>query len=162
MAWLTNARVLWMLALFQVLIWIGFVSIMKVYDFLLIDEMWNPDEIAAHISALSEQQKRAHIWTTATLDVLYPIVYGCFFVGMSWRFFGRPGRWLAVPGIATVPFDLTEGVIQIMALSGRYDVIVHKAWATPWKLGLFITASVITLAALAVAIRRKFSPAQSA
>ncbi len=153
---LTGTRILWVLVLVQVLIWIGFVSVMRAYDFTLIDEMWKPDEIAAYLGTLSEEQKRAHIWTTASLDVLYPIVYGCFFTGMALLFFGRPGRWLALPGICAVPVDLTEGVIQVMALSGNSEVVVHKAWVTPWKLGLFIAASLITLAAVFVALRRKF------
>ena len=154
---LTGTRVLWVLVIMQVLIWAGFVSVMRAYDFVLIDEMWKPNEIGDYIAGLSSEQKRAHIWTTASLDVLYPLVYGSFFAGMAVRGFGRPGRWLAVPGVATVPLDLTEGVIQVMALSGRTDVIVHKAWVTPWKLGLFVTASLITLAAIAVLLRRKFS-----
>ena len=156
MQYLTGTRTLWALVLIQVLIWVGFVSVMRIYDFVLIDEMWEPDTIRDYIGGLSPEQKQAHIWTTATLDVLYPLTYGCFFAGMALKFFGPSGKWLALPGILAIPVDLTEGVIQVLALSGQEDVIVHKAWVTPWKLGLFGAAALITLVAVVVALRRKF------
>lgn len=155
---LTNSRILWALVFVQVLIWVGFVSIMYAYDFVLIDEMWKPDEIRNYIAGFSPEQKRAHIWTTATLDVLYPLTYGSFFVGMALRFYGPAGKLLSMPGVLVIPVDLTEGVIQVMALSGRDEVIVHKAWVTPWKLGLFGAATLITLVAIAIALWRKFGP----
>ena len=153
---LTNSRVLWTLAVIQVLIWVGFVSIMSRYNFVLIDEMWQPDAIRNYISALTPEQKQAHVWTTATLDVLYPLTYGSFFAGMALRFFGQSGRWLALPGILAVPVDLTEGVIQVLALSGQESVVAQKAWITPLKLGLFGAAALISVVAIAVALRRKF------
>ena len=92
---LTGNRTLWALFIIQVLIWVGFVSVMWGYDFILIDEMWKPEEIRDFIGTLSPEQKRAHIWTTATLDVLYPLTYGSFFAGMAIRFLALPaGGWL--------------------------------------------------------------------
>lgn len=129
---------------------------MRWYDFHLIDEMREPDKIRAHIAAFSEQQKQVHIWVTAKLDVTYPLVYGGLFVGLVWRFLGPPGRLLALPGLAVIPIDLTEGVIQIMALSGNDAVVDHKAWVTPIKLGLFVLAAIFAIVAIAVALRRRF------
>ena len=81
---------------------------------------------------------------------------------MAIRFFGAPGRWLAVPGVLAIPIDLTEGAVQVMALSGQETILVYKAWVTPWKLGLFAAATLITFAAIAVALRRKFRPTSDA
>ena len=49
---------------------------MQVWGFLMIDEMFKADQIADHIAAMSAKQRQVHIWTTATLDVLYPLAYG--------------------------------------------------------------------------------------
>ena len=159
---LTRSSVLWSLFGLQVLIWIGFVLIMSTYDFVLIDEMWEPEAIRVYIGELSQEQKQAHMWTTASLDVLYPLAYGAFYIGVTMRVFERFGRWLILPAVAVIPIDLTEGVVQVLALNGQMDVIWHKVWVTPWKLGLFIAASVIALAALAVLLKRKFLPTTGA
>jgi len=157
-AYLTRGPVLWVLFGLQILIWIGFVLVMHTYDFVLIDEMWDPDSIRAYIGELSDKQKQVHIWTTASLDVLYPLAYGAFYAGLTMRVFERFGRWLILPAIAAILVDLTEGVVQILALSGQADVIWHKVWVTPWKLGLFVAASVIALGALSVLVKRKLLP----
>lgn len=157
MSVLTNARTLWTLLLVQVLIWIGFVSVMTVYDFVLMDEMWEPDAIRSYLAELSAQQKRAHVWTTATLDVLYPLAYGAFYAGLALRFLPRLGGLLVLPAIAVIPVDLAEGVVQVMALNGDAAIVNHKAWITPLKLVLFGLASLIALAGLAVGLRRKYA-----
>ena len=159
---LTRSSVLWSLFGLQILIWIGFVLIMSTYDFVLIDEMWDLEAIRAYIGELSHEQKRAHIWTTASLEVLFPLAYGAFYIGLTMRVFERFGRWLILPAVAAIPIDLTEGVVQVLALNGQADVIWHKVWVTPWKLGLFMAASVIALAALAILLKRKFLPTANA
>lgn len=156
MRYLTRTPVLWGLAGAVLFMSLGFVYIMHRFDFLLIDEMWDPEKIHQHIEGLSSKQKTIHIWTTATLDVLYPLAYGGLFIGLVRRVFGASGRILAIPGALVIPVDLAEGAIQVLALIGNEDAIVHKMWVTPIKFGLFVTAAIFALVAIAVALMRKF------
>lgn len=152
---LTRTSVLWGLAGLVFVISCSFAFIMHKYGFLLIDEMWDPEKIHQHIEQLTPLQQNAHIWTTATLDVAFPFAYGGLFAGLVWRFFGKSGRLLAMPGLAAIPVDLAEGAVQIMALNGNTEVVFHKLWVTPIKLGLFVTAASFALIAIGVALWRK-------
>ena len=134
----------------------GFAYIMHRYGFLLIDEMWDPEKIHKYIEELTPKQRDVHIWTTLTLDVLFPFAYGGLFVGLVWKFLGRSGRLLALPGALVIPVDLAEGAVQVMALSGNTEVVIHKLWVTPIKLGLFVSAALFALFAIGVALGRKF------
>lgn len=153
-AFLTRTPVLWGLFIAQFVMGFSFYLIMQAYDFQLIDKMSVPGEISAHIAAMSETQRRIHIWVTATLDVAYPITYGSFFAAMAWRFLGRAGTFLALPGLIVILIDLSEGVVQIMALGGNESLLWLKAFLTPAKFGLFMIAAMIALGALCVAIWR--------
>ena len=154
-SFLTKSSALWVMAILMIGCIFGFWYVMRTFDFLLIDEIWDPDQVRAHIANLSEKQRQVHIWTTATLDVAFPLFYGGLFVGLAWRFLGTAGPLLALPGLAVIPIDLTEGVIQIMALSGNEVAAFHKVWVTPLKLGLFIAAAIVALIAIGVAISRR-------
>ena len=153
---LTKTPVLWILAVVMILIGMSFGYVSQVYEINLLDEISDPERVRSSIAAMSEEQKRVHLWTTGVLDVAFPLAYGGLFVGLAWRFLGAAGPLLALPGLAVIPIDLTEGVVQIMALGGNNDVVVHKAWVTPLKFGLFLPASLIALFALGLAVRRKF------
>lgn len=137
---------------------IGFVLVMNHWDFQLIDEMSDPDKIREHLAGMSETQKRVHIWTTGTLDVLYPFAYGGLFAGLALRFFGRYGPYLALPGILVIPVDLAEGLVQIFLLNGNESLITLKAYLTPLKLALFFLALCIAVVALGRAVYRRFMP----
>ena len=58
---LTRTPVLWGLAVLSIALTISFVVVMRRYDFQLIDEMWNPSEIFATISARCHLNKNARI-----------------------------------------------------------------------------------------------------
>ena len=132
----------------------AFGVIMHIWQFTIIDEISNPDQIKVHIDAMTSTQRHVHAWMTATLDIVYPFTYGAFFIGMAVRHFGALGPWLALPGAAVIPIDLIEGAIQVMLLTGNETVIGFKAIVTPLKLGLFITAMLIALAGLGCAAFR--------
>lgn len=151
---LKRGPVLWALAITAFLCVAGFDYVRRTYGLTLLDGLSDPNEARALIAEMSEAQKQVHLWTTGILDVIFPLAYGGLFVGLAWRFFGSAGSLLALPGLAVVPIDLTEGVVQILALGGSEDVLVHKVWVTPLKFGLFIAAAVVAVAALGVALAR--------
>lgn len=150
---LTKPKTLWILFALFVLETIAFGLIMQHWDFTVIDEMSDPDHIRAHIAAMSDLQRQVHAWTTATLDVAYPLTYGPLFAGMALLRF-RPVY--TVPAIAVIPTDLAEGAVQVMALLGDDQLIGWKAMLTPLKLGLFLIAIIIALAALGLILKDKF------
>lgn len=65
-----------------------FILVMKIWDFHIIDEMYNKEIILTHIGTLCEEQKHVHIFMTATLDVVFPFTYGLFQAGMALKYFG--------------------------------------------------------------------------
>ena len=90
---------------------------------------------------------------TATLDVAYPLAYGSFFIGMALRFFGRLGPWLALPCLVLVFTDLTEGLVQVLLLTGHDSLVWIKALVTPLKLALFTFGLILSLVGAAIALR---------
>ena len=155
MKFLIKPLTLWILFALFILQTIGFAVIMVVWDFQVIDELSDPEKVRHHIAEMSVLQKSVHAWTTATLDVAYPLTYGAFFAGLAWRAF-KP--LYALPAIAVIPTDLAEGFVQVMALTGNNDLIWLKAYLTPAKLVLFFSAIAIALAALCMGyLRRKQS-----
>ncbi|MEM7329833.1 MAG: hypothetical protein AAF437_13905 [Pseudomonadota bacterium] len=149
---MTQKRTLWILFGLFVLETIGFGIIMRIWDFAIIDEMSDPQKISAHIAAMTEQQRSVHAWMTATLDVAYPLTYGPLFAGLAWRCFTPH---FAIPAIAVIPTDLAEGYVQVMALTGDESLLWLKAYLTPLKLGLFLAAMLIAIAALGIAYWRR-------
>lgn len=151
MKFLTKTGTLWTTFVATLILTLLFGIVMRVWGFSIIDEMHDPQQVLAHIDAMTPVQRTVHAWMTGTLDVAYPLVYGAFFIGMALRFLGRFGLWLALPGIAVVPVDLTEGVIQILLLTGSDNVAWMKVYVTPLKLGLWFAALLIAMVAAAVA-----------
>lgn len=150
---LTKPLTLWALFALFIAETIAFGVIMALWDFTVIDEMSDPDQIRTHIAAMSDVQRQVHAWTTATLDVAYPLTYGPLFAGLALL---RFRAIFSVPAIAVIPTDLAEGVVQVMALVGQDQLIGWKAVLTPLKLGLFVVALVISLIALGLILRDKF------
>lgn len=75
---------------------------------------------------------------------------------MALRFFGRWGFQFALRGIAFIPADLTENVVQIMLLNGHENVVWLKATVTPLKLGLFFLGLTIAIVGLCAGLGRRF------
>jgi len=149
---LTKPTTLWILFGLFILETIGFVAIMAIWDFEVIDEISDPEKVRQHIAEMSAAQRSVHAWMTATLDVAYPLTYGPLFAGLALRVF-KPV--FAVPAIAVIPTDLAEGIVQVMALIGSIDLIWSKAYLTPLKLALFFIAIAIALAALWIGFRNR-------
>ena len=142
---LQSTKTLWFLFALLVLETLGFLVIMHVWDFHIIDEMSDPGKIIQYIEKMSETQRYVHAVTTATLDVVYPLTYGALFAGLALKAY-----WpiLSVPSILVVPVDLIEGGVQILALNGHMELLWLKAYVTPLKLALSVGAAVIALCAV--------------
>ena len=146
----TRARTLWALFILFIVLGALFGLAMTIWDFHIIDEMWNGPAILSHIEAMSPLQRRVHVWVTATLDVAYPLTYGVMLAGLARKAFAPGGGgalWLLLPAWLCIPVDLIEGLSQVMLLTGHEAWIGVKVIATPIKLALFITASLLGLAA---------------
>ena len=152
---LKRTKTLWILFVLTIVMTAAFGLVMYVWDFGIIDEMHRANEIQAHIDEMTSTQRRVHIWMTATLDAAYPLAYGGLFVGVALKFFGKLGPWLAFPSIAVIPVDLTEGVIQVLLLSGHMHVVGLKEIVTPLKLILYLSGLSIMLIGLAAGAYRK-------
>nr|WP_298930275.1 hypothetical protein [uncultured Erythrobacter sp.] len=121
-----------------------FGAVMHFWDVVIIDEMYDAGAILAHIADLTPKQRSVHAWLTGSVDVLYPLVYGGFFIGVALKAFGRTGIWWAIPSALVIPVDLFEGFTQIMLLNGHTEYIHAKVAATPIKLVLFVAGLAIT------------------
>ena len=73
---------------------------------------------------------------TLVIDMIFPLAYGCLLAGLTLRFLGKPGKWLAIPAVIAMFTDLFENVIQLVALRGNETLLLVKAVITPIKAGL--------------------------
>lgn len=153
---LTHSTTLWVLFVLFLLETAGFGVIMHLYDFVIIDEMSDPEAVRHHVEEMTGLQRSVHAWMTATLDVAYPLTYGALFAGLTIRVL-KPV--FAIPAIAVIPTDLVEGFVQVLALNGNYELLWLKAFVTPAKLILFGVAIVIALVALWMGWRQRRSNA---
>ena len=154
----TNTRTLWTFFIASTVLTISFGIVMQVWQFQIIDEIYEPSEVKAHIAALTQTQKMVHAWVTATLDVAYPFAYGGLFIGMSLRFFDRIGFWLALPSALVILVDLAEGVVQVLLLTGGGDdLLAYKQILTPLKLLLLLPGLFATIVGGVLAVRQRRS-----
>lgn len=95
---------------------------------------------------LSPWQRDVHAHATLIYDGLYPLAYGAFFAGLAIRLGGRSARWIAFVMLAGMLADYAENIVQLLALSGRGDLLGAKTVLTPVKFALTGTAILATLA----------------
>jgi hypothetical protein len=151
---ITRTPILWVLFGLAAMCLAGFQLFSAAVGGQYLDMLDDPAEVRAVLSGMNEAQKTAHVRVTLLIDTLFPLSFGLLFAGLAWRFFGRWGRPAAVPGFAVLVVDLTENMIQALALSGAADVLDAKAWVTPLKMGLFYLAALLALAALGIGLYR--------
>ena len=130
--------VLWVLFAVTILLSITFRLIADHWQIpSFLDAISSPEDARGLLGALTDEQKRVHVWTTSVVDVVYPLVYGCFFAGVALSCFRHFGLLLAIPSFLVIPVDILEGVVQVYALLGLGDFLDWKALLTPAKFGLF-------------------------
>jgi hypothetical protein len=147
---------LWLLFAGTVALTVLFRLISEHWNMTFLDAIASPEEARAHLSSLSAEQVRVHIWTTAIVDVLYPIFYGGLFAGVALSSFRHFGLLLAIPSFLVIPVDIAEGVVQIYALLGTGDWLAAKAILTPLKFILFFMGFAIAAYAWGHWLIRRF------
>ncbi|MEM8780169.1 MAG: hypothetical protein AAGF26_15110 [Cyanobacteria bacterium P01_G01_bin.49] len=128
----------------------------------LLDFLSSVSEVQERLQQMSAAQKNSHFLLTLLLDMPFPIVYGSFLAGLVLESFGKTKKWLLIPALLAIPVDLSENVIQLLALRGYEALLSVKAILTPTKMILvFAMAIPIALAALINLIRQRVALAQS-
>lgn len=151
---MTRTPVLWALFVLMISCNVGFVLLDPLIGGNMLDLVSTHEDTRRVFSVLTPEQKNAHFWITVLLDTLYPLTFGFLFAGLAWRFFGKWGPLAAIPGFAVMIVDLTENMIQALALSGAADLLDAKVWVTPLKIYLFLLAAAIALVAVIIALVR--------
>ena len=130
---LKQTRTLWILFLVAVpLIFLSKWS-QSHWGLVLLDGISDPDVARTLLSELTPQQNQGHLWFTTTLDVILPFAAAGLFASAALNFFGKYGLYLAIIPLFAVPLDLTEGVVQVLALTNTADFLEIKAYTTPVK-----------------------------
>lgn len=156
---LSRTSTIWISGLLFLGLTIAFGIVIRIYDLHIIDEIADPDAVRAVIASMTPEQRSAHFYMTLILDMPYPLAYGAFYAGLALRFFGKAGAWLALPAFVCIPADLVENTVQLVVLAGHEKWLWLKAFMTPLKLVTFIAASLVAIAALLVALKRRVRPA---
>jgi hypothetical protein len=142
---LSEAPVLWFSFITTLLLSVVFQVVVDVWQLTLLDMMFDAERLKVAIASMTQQQRFVHVIVTATLDVIYPLAYGGFFIGAAFKFFPKMGSGLAVPSMMLILVDWFEGVIQIMALTDIAQWLEFKAQLTIMKYGLLIIAITIAV-----------------
>ncbi len=150
MRFLARTPVIWISFVAMLLIGAGFGLCRPVVGGAFLDMTSDPDTARNIIAAMTGAQRTAHAWVTVLLNTAYPLAYGGFLGGLALRFFGRFGPYAALPALGVVIVDLTENLVQVLALADWADALDAKAWLTPLKFGLFFLAAGIAVIALVI------------
>lgn len=158
---LKRTPVIWTLFVLMIVIGAGFGVFNKAVGGTFLDMTASAVQAREILAGMTAEQRDVHFWVTVLLDTSYPLAYGGFMAGMALRFFGSYGKAAALPAFATIIVDLTENMVQALALKGTADVLDAKEWLTPLKFGLFFLAAAIALVALIIAIVNLFRRKQA-
>ena len=133
-----------------------FITFTPVAGGILLDSLRSATESQQLLVSMSDVQKTAHFRITLWLDMLFPIAYGGFFVGVTLKYFEQVGIWLAIPAFLVIPTDICENLIQLLALTGTEGLLQIKAILTPIKFMLFYISATIAALSLSIGIWRRF------
>ncbi len=117
-------------------------------------------EAVAAMESYGERGRQVYAWSSATLDVLLPVVYVSFLTGFVYRFRPTERLWrLACLPLAAGVLDLCENVQVVLMLTRYPDVSAEQVTVASWftlskgYAVLLCLLLAITLAAVA-AVRR--------
>lgn len=145
LAKLGEPRTLWISFLATALMTVAFQILARSFHLPLLDALSDPALTRVTIEGMTSAQRTLHAWMTATLDVAYPLAYGAWFIGSAYCFFPTKAHLLAIATLVLIGVDLSEGVVQVLALTGTADWVDAKALLTPLKVALFVLGLVATL-----------------
>ncbi|MFC3308088.1 hypothetical protein [Blastomonas aquatica] len=111
----------------------------------LLDLTMTDASARALLAQYSPWQRDVHAHATLIYDGLYPLAYGAFFAGLAIRLGGGSARWVAFVMLAGMLTDYAENIVQLLALSGRGDLLGTKTVLTPLKFALTGAAILSTL-----------------
>jgi hypothetical protein len=138
-----KSTLLWLLII-SIILAIIIYAIAQIWRISLLDCAITSSQVQAVINDLNDQQIIIHAWVSSTLDIIFPIVYGLFFIGCSLKAF--PGRrYLIMPGILASSADIFEGIVQSLFLFDVINLLVLKVILTPIKFTFFLTGASISL-----------------
>jgi len=135
----------------------GFSFYMPIIGDPFLDMVSSQSDVLARLEEMDAEAKAAHIDMTLWLDMAYPIAYAICFGGLVLRAFPRGGALLAIPAFLGGGFDITENIIQLMALNGETGLIGMKAFLTPAKFALVVAAGFLALVSILVMLVRRFT-----
>ena len=124
MSFLARTPVIWTSFVLMLVIGVGFSLFRPMVGGALLDMTSDPEAARTIIATMSDAQRTAHAWVTVLLDTAYPLAY----------------------------VDLTENLVQVLALAGWVDALDAKAWLTPLKFGLFFLAAGLAVIALLIGV----------
>ena len=133
-----------------------FITFTPVAGGILLDSLRSATESQQLLVSMSDVQKTAHFRITLWLDMLFPLAYGGFFLGLTLKNFKHVGIWLAIPAFLVIPTDICENLIQLLALTGTEDLLQIKAILTPIKFMLVNISATIAALSLSIGIWRRF------
>lgn len=158
---LRDSRTIWALFAATIALTIGFQLATPLAGGTLLDTSSALADSEGILQLMSAEQKRAHLWITALLDVPFPFVYGGLLAGLCLRHGGKYALWLATPAFLVIPVDLIENAIQAIALLGNESLLGAKEVLTPAKYMLVVIAAIVALGSLGfrlcLAAIKKFS-----
>ena len=96
------------------------------WNLTLLDEVYSTNEARELLLQMTDDQKVVHLWITASLDVIYPIVFGGLLAGLILKFLPKYGSYLILFAILGVIMDWSENLIQILALLNILDALRLK------------------------------------
>jgi len=139
-------RTFWIsLATVQVLT-ASFVILERLTGVTLLDLMWrDPGEVQRTIDSMTAEQRSVHIWITCTLDVVNPIAIAGVFKASA-QVWGRKASRFTDAMNVMILADYSEGVVQVLALSGRPNLAFAKVLLTDLKFGLGMVGGASCLA----------------
>ena len=152
MSFLARTPVIWTSFLLMLVIGVGFGLCRPMVGGAFLDMTSDPEMSRTIIATMSDAQRTAHAWVTVLLDTAYPLAYGGFLGGVALRFFGKFGTYAALPALGVIIIDLTENLVQVLALAGWVDALDAKAWLTPLKFGLFFLAAGVAVIGLVIGV----------
>lgn len=162
---LTRPLCLWLSFAFAMLSYIGIVWVTLHWEMVHLDSQILPEHAYNTLKLYSPGHREVHIWSTATLDVLFPLTYSACFAGAIWK--GLPFRFHALAwfALAALCFDLSEGAVQIALLTKPLSALeppeteilfLAKSVLTSLKFITFLIAALSALAAAILMLKRRF------